>query len=162
MWLNKDYSDTSRLSLNVIVFCGTLSKNDWRNEMTDLNLENLDSYSTTELEKAHRKIGKVLEKRAGGELKQIRKQVQKLAGALGMEITVKADGVLKLESEASETKEELPEAPPAVQTAEETAAVEETPPLPSEEEVTEMERPKKRKASSKQARRRPLKPRRAP
>jgi hypothetical protein len=131
--------------------------------MTDLNLENLDSYPTTELEKAHRKIGKVLEKRAGGELKQIRKQVQKLAGALGMEITVKGDGTPKLETEfeTSEAKEELPETHPAVQATKETAAVEETPPLPSEEVVTEMERPKKRKASSKQARRRPLKPRRA-
>ena len=161
MRLNKDYSDTSRLPLNVLVFCGTLSKNDGRNEMTDLNLENLDSYPTTELEKAHRKIGKVLEKRAGGELKQIRKQVQKLAGALGMEITVKGDGTPKLETE-SEAKEELPEAHPAVQDTEETAAVEETSPLPKEEVITEVERPKKQKASSKQARRRPLKPRRAP
>ncbi|MDQ3839062.1 MAG: hypothetical protein M3297_07325 [Thermoproteota archaeon] len=118
-------------------------------------------YTTTELEKAHRKIGKILEKRAGGELKQIRKQVQKLAGALGMEITVKADGTLKPESEVSEAEEELPEANPAVQATEETAAAEETPSPPLEEVVTEIERPKKRIASSKQARRRPLKPRRA-
>jgi paraquat-inducible protein B len=127
----------------------------------ELNLENLEVYTTTELEKAHRKIGKVLEKRAGGELKQIRKQVQKLAGALGMEITVKADGILKPESEMSEAEEELPEAHPAVQATEETAAAEETPSLPQEEMVTERERPKKRKASSKQTRRYPLKPRRA-
>ena len=126
----------------------------------DLNLDNLEVYTTNELEKAHRKIGKILEKRAGGELKQIRKQVQKLAGALGMEITVKADGTPKPESEVSEAEEDLPEAHPAVQAAEETAAVEETSPLPLEEVVTEIERPKKRKASSKQARRRPLKPRR--
>jgi hypothetical protein len=127
----------------------------------DLNLDNLEVYTTNELEKAHRKIGKILEKRAGGELKQIRKQVQKLAGALGMEITVKADGTPKPESEVSEAEEDLPEAHPAVQAAEETAAVEETSPLPLEEVVTEIERPKKRKASSKQPRRRPLKPRRA-
>jgi hypothetical protein len=127
----------------------------------DLNLDDLEVYTTPELEKAHRKIGKILEKRAGGELKQIRKQVQKLAGALGMEITVKADSTLKPESEASEVEEELPEAHPAVQAAEETAVVEETPPPPSEEEETEIERPKKRKASSKQARRYRLKPRRA-
>jgi hypothetical protein len=127
----------------------------------DLNLDDLEVYTTPELERAHRKLGKALEKRAGGELKQIRKQVQKLAGALGMEITVKADSTLKLESEASEVEEELPEAHPAVQATEETAAAEETPPLPLEEEVMEVERPKKRKGSSKQARRRPLKPRRA-
>jgi hypothetical protein len=127
----------------------------------DLNLENLEVYTTNELEKAHRKIGKILEKRAGGELKQIRKQVQKLAGALGMEITVKADDTLKPESEASEAEEELPEAHPNVQVTEETAAAEETPPLPSEERVTERERPKKQKASSKQARRYSSKPRRA-
>jgi hypothetical protein len=127
----------------------------------DLNLDDLEVYTTPELEKAHRKIGKILEKRAGGELKQIRKQVQKLAGALGMEITVKADGTSTPESEVSETEEELPEATPAVQATEEAAAVEETPPLPLEEVVTEIERPKKRKASSKQPRRRPLKPRRA-
>jgi hypothetical protein len=126
----------------------------------ELNLENLEVYTTTELEKAHRKIGKILEKRAGGELKQIRKQVQKLAGALGMEITVRADGTSKQETE-SEAEEELPEAHPAVQATEETAAVEETPPLPLEERATEIERPKKRKASSKQTRRYPLKPRRA-
>ena len=127
----------------------------------DLNLDDLEVYTTPELEKAHRKIGKILEKRAGGELKQIRKQVQKLAGALGMEITVKADGTPKPESEVSETEEEVPEATPAVQATEEAAAVEETPPLPLEEVVTEIERPKKRKASSKQALRRPLKPRRS-
>ncbi len=128
--------------------------------MTDLNLENLDSYSTTDLEKAHRKIGKMLEKRAGGELKQIRKQVQKLADALGMEITVKGDGTPKKLETKPEAEEELPEVHPAVQAAEETAAVEETPPL-LKEEVTEIERPKKRKASSKPAHKRPLKPRRA-
>ena len=77
----------------------------------DLNLDDLEVYTTNELEKAHRKIGKILEKRAGGELKQIRKQVQKLAGALGMEITVKADGTSTPESEVSETEEELPAAP---------------------------------------------------
>ena len=53
-------------------------------------------YTTPELERAHRKLGKVLEKRAGGELKQIRKRVQKLAGALGMEITVSCTMVLLL------------------------------------------------------------------
>ena len=127
----------------------------------DLNLDDLEVYVTPELERAHRKIGKILEKRAGGELKQIRKQVQKLAGALGMEITVKADGTLKPESEASEAEEELPEATPAVQATEEAAVAEETSPLPLEEVVTEIERPKKRKASPRQARRRPLKPRRS-
>ena len=129
----------------------------------DLNIDDLEVYTTPELEKAHRKIGKVLEKRAGGELKQIRKQVQKLAGALGMEITVKADGTpkeLETESEASEAEEELPEATPAVQAAEETVAVEETP-HPPKKEVSEIEPPKKRKPISKRARRYPLKPRRA-
>jgi hypothetical protein len=126
----------------------------------DLNLDDLEVYTTPELEKAHRKIGKILEKRAGGELKQIRKQVQKLAGALGMEITVKADGTSKQETE-SEAEEELPEAHPVAQATEVTAVAEETLPLPSEEEVTEIERPKKQKASSKQVPRRPLKPRRA-
>jgi hypothetical protein len=131
-----------------------------RKLIMDLNLENLEVYTTTELEKAHRKIGKILEKRAGGELKQIRKQVQKLAGALGMEITVKADSTLKPESEAPEAEEWLPEATPVVQASEEMAAAEETPPL-AKQEVAEIEPPKKRKGSSKQARRSPLKPRRA-
>ena len=129
----------------------------------DLNIDDLEVYTTSELEKAHRKIGKVLEKRAGGELKQIRKQVQKLAGALGMEITVKADGTpkeLETESEASEAEEELPEATPVVQASEEIAAAEETP-SPPKIEVAEIEPPKKRKGSSKQARRYPLKPHRA-
>jgi hypothetical protein len=132
-----------------------------RKLIMDLNLDDLEVYTTTELEKAHRKIGKILEKRAGGELKQIRKQVRKLAGALGMEITVKADSILKPEVEASETEEELPEATPVVQASEEIAAAEETPSPPEIEVVTEIEPPKKRKGSSKQARRRPLKPRRA-
>ena len=125
----------------------------------DLNLENLEVYTTNELEKAHRKIGKILEKRAGGELKQIRKQVQKLAGALGMEITVKADDTLKPESEASEVEEELPEVAPVVQATEEIAAAEETPP-PPKKEVAEIEPPAKRKPISKRARRYPSKPRR--
>jgi hypothetical protein len=132
-----------------------------RKLIMDLNLDDLEVYTTTELEKAHRKIGKILEKRAGGELKQIRKQVQKLAGALGMEITVKADGTLKPESEAPEAEEELPEATPVVQAIEEIAAAEETPSPQKQEVVTEIEPPKKRKGSSKQARRYPLKPRRA-
>jgi hypothetical protein len=126
----------------------------------DLNIDDLEVYTTTELEKAHRKIGKILEKRAGGELKQIRKQVQKLAGALGMEITVKADSTLKPEAETPEAEEELPEATPVVQASEEIAAAEETP-SPPKKEVAEIEPPKKRKGSSKQARRYPLKPRRA-
>jgi hypothetical protein len=132
-----------------------------RKLIMDLNLDDLEVYTTPELEKAHRKIGKILEKRAGGELKQIRKQVQKLAGALGMEITVKADGTPKPESEVSETEEELPEANAVAQATEETIVAEETLPLPKEEVVTEREPPVKQKASSKQARRYPLKPRRA-
>ena len=126
----------------------------------DLNLDDLEVYTTNELEKAHRKIGKILEKRAGGELKQIRKQVQKLAGALGMEITVKGDGTSTPESEVFEAEEELLEATPIAQATEETAPAEEAPP-PPKKEVAEIEPPKKRKGSSKQARRRPLKPRRA-
>ncbi len=93
-------------------------------------------------------------------MKQIRKQVQKLAGALGMEITVKADSTLKPEAETPEAEEELPEATPVVQASEEIAAAEETS-SPPKKEVAEIEPPKKRKGSSKQARRRPLKPRRA-
>jgi len=127
----------------------------------DLNLDDLEVYTTPELEKAHRKVGKILEKRAGGELKQIRKQVQKLAGALGMEITVKADSTLKPESVAFEAEEELPEATPVAQASEERATAEETPPPPKKEVVTEIEPPKKRKPISKRARRYPLKPRRA-
>jgi hypothetical protein len=126
----------------------------------DLNLDDLEVYITPELERAHRKIGKILEKRAGGELKQIRKQVQKLAGALGMEITVKADSTLKPESEAPEAEEELPEATPVAQATEEIAAAEEAPP-PPKKEVVEIEPPAKRKPISKRARRYPSKPRRA-
>jgi outer membrane biosynthesis protein TonB len=125
----------------------------------DLNLDDLEVYTTPELERAHRKIGKILEKRAGGELKQIRKQVQKLAGALGMEITLKAESTSKPEPEASETEEGLPEATPITQATEEIAAAEETPP-PPKKEVEEIEPPKKR-PSPKQARRYPLKRRRA-
>ena len=125
----------------------------------DLNLDDLEVYITPELERAHRKIGKILEKRAGGELKQIRKQVQKLAGALGMDITVKGDDTSKPESEASEVEEELPEAAPVAQATEEIAAAEETPP-PPKKEVAEIEPPAKRKPISKQARRYPSKPRR--
>jgi hypothetical protein len=131
-----------------------------RKLIMDLNLDDLDVYTTTELEKAHRKIGKILEKRAGGELKQIRKQVQKLAGALGMEITVKANSTLKPGSEAPEAEEWLPEVTPVVQASEEMAAAEETPSPPTKE-VAEIEPLKKRKGSSKQVRRRLLKPRRA-
>src|SRR5438552_19140804 len=118
----------------------------------DLSLDDLEAYTTNELEKAHRKIGKILEKRAGGELKQIRKQVQKLAGALGMEITVRADGTptLATESVASEMEEELPEASPVAQATEEIADAEETPPPPKKEVVAEIEPPKKRKPTSKQ------------
>jgi hypothetical protein len=126
----------------------------------DLNLDDLEVYITPELERAHRKIGKILEKRAGGELKQIRKQVQKLAGALGMEITVKAESTLKPESEAPEAEEELPEATPVAQATEEIAAAEEAPP-PPKKEVVEIEPPAKRKPIPKRAHRYPLKPRRA-
>jgi hypothetical protein len=68
---------------------------------------------------------------------------------------------VKPESEASEAEEELPEATPVVQASEEIAAAEETPSPPKIEVVAEIEPPKKRKGSSKQARRYPLKPRRA-
>jgi hypothetical protein len=130
-----------------------------RKLIMDLNLDDLEVYTTPELERAHRKLGKVLEKRAGGELKQIRKRVQKLADSLGMEITVKAESTLNPEFEAPEAEEELPEATPVVQATEEIAPAEETPP-PPKEEITEIEPPAKRKPISKRARRYPLKPRR--
>jgi hypothetical protein len=77
--------------------------------MTDLDLNKL---STDELNNLQKKISKILERRAGGEVKKLRAQMLRLARSMGYELVAKpepievSEEVEEVEEEAEEEEEE--------------------------------------------------------
>jgi len=68
-----------------------------------LDLANLEEYSTTDLNAVVKKINKELEKRAGGEIKKLQKQVEKLVKGMGYRLVPVSHGEDVEETEETET-----------------------------------------------------------
>src|SRR5215216_3227466 len=79
-----------------------------------LNLKDIPSTSSKTLERYQRAIAKEMEKRAGSELKAIRKQLKKLAEMTGMQIVEAEEEEGGEETKSEEATEEKPKEPPAI------------------------------------------------
>jgi hypothetical protein len=73
--------------------------------MTDLDLNKL---STDELNNLQKKISKILERRAGGEVKKLRAQMLRLAKSMGYELVAKPEPI-EVSEEVEEVEEEAEE-----------------------------------------------------
>jgi hypothetical protein len=71
--------------------------------VTDLDLNTL---STDELTTLQKKISKILERRAGGEVKRLRAQMLRVARSMGYELVATQEPVEVREVEAEEEEEE--------------------------------------------------------
>jgi hypothetical protein len=77
--------------------------------VTDLDLNAL---STDELTNLQKKISKILERRAGGEVKKLRAQMLRLAKSMGYELVAKPEPIEVSEEVEEEAEEEEEEAQP--------------------------------------------------
>jgi len=71
--------------------------------MTDFDLNKL---STDELNNLQKKISKILERRAGGEVKKLRAQMLKLAKSMGYELVASKEPAEVSEAEEEEEEEQ--------------------------------------------------------